>query len=50
MKILLEKLRETRAFKELDENVQEHKTAELNDAKVIVDAINGVQTQETVIE
>ena len=47
---LLEKLRETRAFKELDDNVKEQKTAELNDAKVIVDAINGVQTQETVIE
>lgn len=47
---LLEKLRETRAFKELDENVQEQKTAELEDAKVIVDAINSVQTQETVIE
>ena len=47
---LLEKLRETRAFKELDDNVKEQKTAELNDAKVIVDAINSVQTQETVIE
>ena len=47
---LLEKLRETRAFKELNDNVEEQKTAELNDAKVIVDAINGVQTQETVIE
>ena len=48
--VLLEKLRETRAFKELDDNVNAQKTAELNDAKVIVDAINGVQTQETVIE
>lgn len=47
---LLDKLRETRAFKELDDNVNAQKTAELNDAKVIVDAINSVQTQETVIE
>lgn len=40
---LLEKLRETRAFKELDENVEIQKADELADAKVIVDAINGVE-------
>jgi len=48
--VLLEKLRETRAFKELDDNVKAQKTAELEEAKVLVDAINGVQTEETVIE
>lgn len=47
---LLEKLRETRAFKELDENVNAQKTAELEDAKVIVDAISGLQTPKSVIE
>lgn len=42
---LIEKLRETRAFKELDDNVSALKSDELEEAKVIVDAINSVQTQ-----
>jgi len=42
---LIEKLRETRAFKELDDNVSALKSDELEEAKVIVDAINNVQTQ-----
>jgi hypothetical protein len=40
---LLEKLRETRAFKELDENVTAQKQSELEEAKVVVDAISGLQ-------
>jgi len=42
---LIEKLRETRAFKELDDNVSALKSDELKEAEVIVDAINSVQTQ-----
>lgn len=42
---LIEKLRETRAFKELDDNVSALKSDELEEAKVIVDAISSVQTQ-----
>ena len=42
---LIEKLRETRAFKELDDNVSALKSDELEEAKVIVDAIDSVQTQ-----
>jgi len=47
---LLEKLRETRAFKELDENVTAQKQSEIEDAKIIVDAINGLQTPKSVVE
>jgi hypothetical protein len=47
---LLEKLRETRAFKELDDNVTALKADELADAKVMVDAISGLQTDKNVIE
>jgi len=47
---LLEKLRETKAFKELDDNVAAQKADELAEAKVLVDAINGVQSNETVVE
>ena len=39
---LLEKLRETKAFKELDDNVSAQKADELAEAKVLVDAINDV--------
>ncbi len=47
---LLEKLRETKAFKELDDNVAAQKADELAEAKVLVDAINGVQSEENVVE
>jgi len=40
---LLNKLRETKAFKELDDNVEAQKADELAEAQVIVDAINGVE-------
>ena len=43
---LLEKLRETRAFKELDDNVDAQKADELAEAKVLVDAINGVNKED----
>lgn len=42
---LIEKLRETRAFKELDDNVSALKSDELEEGKVIVDAIDSLQTQ-----
>lgn len=47
---LLEKLRETRAFKELDKNVDEIKSDELAEAKSIADAISGLQDDKSVIE
>lgn len=47
---LLEKLRETKAFKELDDNVAAQKADELAEAKVLVDAINSVQSGENVVE
>lgn len=47
---LLEKLRETRAFKELDENVNAQKALELEEKKVIVDAISGLQANQSVVE
>ena len=42
---LLEKLRETKAFKELDDNVAAQKADELAEAQVIVDAINDAAVQ-----
>ena len=42
---LLEKLRETKAFKELDDNVDAQKADELAEAQVIVDAINDASVQ-----
>jgi hypothetical protein len=42
---LLEKLRETKAFKELDDNVAKQKADELAEAQVIVDAINDAAVQ-----
>ena len=42
---LLEKLRETKAFKELDDNVAAQKADELAEAQVIVDAINDATVQ-----
>ena len=42
---LLEKLRETKAFKELDDNVAAQKADELAEAQVIVDAINDASVQ-----
>ena len=43
---LLDKLRETRAFKELDDNVAAQKADELAEAQVLVDAINNVPDPE----
>ena len=42
---LLEKLRETKAFKELDDNVAAQKADDLAEAQVIVDAINAAAVQ-----
>lgn len=48
--ILLDKLRETRAFKELDDNVQAQKDADIAEAQVMVDAISGLQADQNVVE
>ena len=44
--VLLDKLRETKAFKELDANVQAQKADELAEAQILIDAIGNIPDPE----
>ena len=49
-KMLLSKLMSTKAFKDLDERVDNINKTDLEEMDIVVDAINGVQSSETVVE